>query len=183
MSVPAGWNATAALAHLAFVPFQGSAWRFHSRKYLATDPAGSLKVSGRYHRGLDQFPPELVWPALYLALAPEICIGEILRHVSVELLSQLNDYRLTEIRVKLTIVLDCRDAAAMGLDAAALCGDSDYELTQDIATAAMDRGAEGILMPSATRLGDNLIVFPSISHSWARLEIVGSRDPLLYVPR
>ncbi len=48
---------------------------------------------GRYNRGLDQFASDQVWPAPYLALAPEVCLGEIVRHITPDLLPQLNDYR------------------------------------------------------------------------------------------
>jgi hypothetical protein len=43
--------------------------------------------------------------------------------------------------------------------------------------------AGATIVPSAIRLGDNLIVFPDRLLSEASLEIVGERDPALYVPR
>jgi RES domain-containing protein len=183
MTAPVGWDAKAALADLPLAPFQGSAWRFHKRKYAAADASGSLRVSGRYNRGLDRFPEEQVWLALYLSLGPEVCIGEILRHISAELLPQLNDFRLTEMWVELSRVLNCRDPSAAGLGLAALCSDSDYNTTRAVAAAAMARGAEGILVPSASLLGDNLILFPSLLRASARLEVINSRDPRLYIER
>jgi len=124
-----------------------------------------------------------VWAALYLALSPEVSLGEVLRHFSPQLLPQLNEYRLSELEVELEAVLDCRDAAALGLSPEDLIRDYDFAITQEIAAAAIAQGAEGMLVPSATGMGDNLVVFPAQLHTTSRLAVVGSRDPRLYVPR
>lgn len=155
----------------------------HKRRYSATDAGGSRKVSGRYNCGLDLFPEREVWTALYLALGAEICLGEVLRHVTPELLPQLNGYRLSELAVRLTAVLDCRDVAALGLQPTDLWHDTDCFIPRMIAAAAIMRGVEGMIVPSATHLGDNLIVFPGLLRANASLEVVGERDPALYVPR
>lgn len=183
MAGPPGWDAQTALAHLQPEPWKGRAWRFHRRTYGATDAGGALLVSGRYHRGSDQFPRSEAWAALYLALSPDVSLGEVLRHFSPQLLPQLNEYRLSELEVELEAVLDCRDAAAFGLSPEDLIRDYDLAITQEIAAAAIAQGAEGILVPSATGLGDNLVVFPAQLHRTSRLAVVGSRDPRLYVPR
>jgi RES domain-containing protein len=124
-----------------------------------------------------------VWAALYLALSPEVSLGEVLRHFTPQLLPQLNEYRLSEIGVELEAILDCRDAEAFGLSPEELIRDYDFAMTQEIAAAAIAQGAGGILVPSATGLGDNLVVFPAQLRSGSRLAVVGSRDPRLYVPR
>ncbi len=173
----------ASIANIQPEPWLGQAWRLHRRTYGPTDSGGSMLVSGRYHRGADQFPRSQTWAALYLALSPEVALGEVLRHFSPPLLPRLNEYRLTELRVELRAVLDCRDAAALGLSPDDLVRDYDFAITQEIAVAALALGAEGILVPSATGLGDNLVVFPSQLRSASALVAVGSRDPRLYVPR
>jgi hypothetical protein len=61
--------------------------------------------------------------------------------------------------------------------------DTDYEATQAIGAAAFADGLEGLLVPSATRLGDNLILFPDNLRAGSRIEVVSSRDPRLYVQR
>jgi hypothetical protein len=142
-----------------------------------------LLVSGRYNRGADQFAADQVWPALYLALGPEIALGEIVRHVVPELIERLNDFQLSELQVELSAVLDFRDPVPLGLAAADLVGDYDFDLTQELAAAAIARRAEGILVPSATKLGDNLIIFPTGLRSASRLDVIASRDPRLYVKR
>lgn len=158
-------------------------WRAHRRIYEATDHGGSLRFSARYHRGLDQFPRGKVWPAIYLALAPEGSLGEILRHVSAANLADLNAYRLTELEVDLSAVLDCRDAAPLGLRPKDLVDDYDFTVTQQLAAAAIAERAEGVLVPSATGLGDNLVIFPGQLRGTSSLTIVGSRDLRLFVPR
>src|SRR5216683_2263188 len=101
MTSPVGRPAILAIASAPTLPWTGATWRAHRRKYIATDPGGSRRVSGRYHRGLDQFPEDQIWPALYLSLSPDVCLGEVFRHISPDLLPRLNDYRLTELRVEL----------------------------------------------------------------------------------
>lgn len=87
----------------------------HFRTYGATDRGGSLRVSGQYHRASDHFQLDQVWPALYLALGPEVALGEVFRQLVPELLPRINDYRLSEIAIELGAVLDCRDLAVLGL--------------------------------------------------------------------
>ena len=183
MPVPEGWDATAALAACPVVEWEGHVWRMHKQKYSATDPGGSRMVSGRYHRGLDQFPEDQVFSALYLATSPEVCLGELYRHITPELLPSLNNYRLSKLFVRLMTVLDCRDPALLGLSLDDLVHDTDYEATQSIGAAAFARRAEGILTISATRLGDNLVLFPIHLGTSSRITVVSSRDPRLYVQR
>lgn len=183
MTGPTGWNARTALGKIQAASWKGLAWRFHRRMYGGTDSGGALLVSGRYHRAPDQFPRSEVWSALYLALSPEGSLGEVIRHFTPLVLPQLNEYRLSEIEVELEAVLDCRDAAALGLSPQDLIRDSDFAITQEIAAATIAQGAEGILVPSATGLGDNLVVFPAQLRSGSRLAVAGNRDPRLYVPR
>ena len=105
MTRPEGWNAQTAIANLQPVRWRGHVWRFHRRRYAAADPGGSLLVSGRYHCASDQFAEEQTWPALYLALSAEVALGEILRHISPELLANLNEYRVSELEVEMENVL------------------------------------------------------------------------------
>lgn len=179
MAGPPGWNARTAIARLNLESWSGHAWRFHQRRYEALNSAGSLLVSGRYNRGSDQFPEDQAWAALYLALRVEVAVGEIVRHITPGLLRRLNDFRLSEIKVELGAVLDCRDPAALGLIAGDLIRDYDLDVTQELAGAAIARDTEGTLVSSATGLGDNLVIFPARRRPTSRLVIVDSRDPQL----
>lgn len=156
----AGRDAASIISTIAGRPFAGSVWRAHRARYSASDASGSLSVSGRYHRGTDHFPRDRAWLALYCGLSWEVCIGEIVRHVSAELLPLLNQYVISELHVELSNVLDGRHITAAAKDASALLDDDDLELPQSIAEAARDAGAEGLLVPSATLLGDALVIFP-----------------------
>lgn len=106
----------------------------------------------------------------------------MLRQLSPQVLPELDEYRLSEVEVELGAVLDCRDASLLGRSPDDLIRDREFTVTQEIAAAAIARGAEAILVPSATLLGDNLVVFPTRLQGTSRLVVVGSRDPRLYVP-
>ncbi|MHB8644618.1 MAG: RES family NAD+ phosphorylase [Thermomicrobiales bacterium] len=177
------WDAARAVASCPVVGWEGRAWRMQRREYPATDASGSRKYSGRYNRGLDLFPEGETWTALYLATSAEICIGEILRHITPASLPLLNSYRISEIVVWLDSILDCRNADALGLEVVDLCHDTDFTIPHLLARETLSRGFGGMLVPSATLLGDNLIVFPKNVSDAASFNIVGERNPALYVPR
>ncbi len=88
MPVPEGWDAKAAIEACPVATWEGRVWRMHKRRYAATNPGGARKVSGRYNRGLDRFPEAESFPALYLATSPEVCLGEVNRHVTPKLFSR-----------------------------------------------------------------------------------------------
>lgn len=94
----------------------------------------------------------------------------------------LNSYRLSTLSVDVLSVLDCRDTAAMGLSADELLHDTEYSAGHKLAAAAIARGAEGILVPSATRLGDNVVLFPNRLHPESRLAVIEYRDGLRLFP-
>jgi RES domain-containing protein len=180
------WNAATAISRCPIAPWEGDVWRGHRRKYVASDASGSRRFSGRYNRGLDLVAEGLiseseVWSALYLALGPDVCIGEILRHRMQ--LSDLADFRLSRLHVRLRRVAKCNDLSLLGVSFEALCDDKDYAIPQSLAAAAIAHGAEAILVPSATRLGHNLVIFPEHLDQHSTIEVVDSIDPRLYVPR
>lgn len=161
-----------------------SIWRAHNRKYEATNDGGAFRYSGRYNRGLDKFPEEQVWPALYTATTYGVCLGEITRHLPLTSLRTLSNYRLSQLKVTLSTILDCRDIAGLGLRDEELFHDIDYEVGQALADAARKRGCEGLLVPSATRLPDPvLVIFTAQLHATSRIVVVDSIDPTLVVER
>src|SRR6266536_974363 len=177
VSVRQGWDARAAIAGLPTVPWQGTTWRIHAQRYAATDPGGSRRFSGRYHRAPDLFSDQRTWAALYLALDTGTCIAEAVRH-AVEL-SELTDRRMTEIEVTLSVVLDLRDASVVGLRKRDLIDDHNYALAQEIALAALERDTEGLLVPAASLLGNNLVVLVENMLPTSRIEVRGFVDPRL----
>jgi RES domain-containing protein len=168
---------------LATSPWAGETWRNHSRLYDATDPGGSRIVSGRYHQAPDIFPNGPCWPALYLSLSDGGAIAELTRRLEPTTLAHLNNRRLTRIRVSLSIVIDLRDPAVVGLAVADLVDDYDYTLTQAIAAAALRRGVEALLVPAASLITANLVVFVDNLLPTSTIEPVDSIDPRLHVPR
>jgi len=177
------WNPHESISRLKPTAWSGRVWRFHNRRFEPTDPGGSRIYSGRYHRAPNRFAVEDTWPALYLAMAPETALAEVLRHMRPDLIYRLNEYRLSEIEVTFRAVLDCRDTATLGVSQEKITNDFEFTVTQMLASAAIRQGAEAILVPSATDLGDNLVVFPDQLDASSNLTVVSSRDPRLYVQR
>jgi RES domain-containing protein len=176
---------SAAVGSSPVIPWSGRTWRFHSRRYEAISAAGSLKVTGRFHRGLDQFDERDCWPALYLALKPHIALGERLRHTSAQTLAQIKTQRLTELNITLEAVLDCcagcgcTESAVSGIAIGELCT-ADYVVTHALAAAARMRGVEAIMVPSCTGFrGGNLVLFPDPLRPQSTIDVVGLEQPIL----
>lgn len=175
MHVPRSWDAATvqrAVAALPFLPWQGHVWRIHRNRYHATDSSGSLIVSGRYNQGADSFPPDDRWPVLYTATAPDVALAEAWRYIDPDLIDAIKDARRSEIEIALSLTLDCRDVVARGIPEDALLDDRDYEAGHVLGRVVAERGAEAMLVPSATRLGDNLIVFTRNLRPGARVDVV-----------
>ncbi len=73
MAVPHGWDAPTAVASCPIIGWSDPAWRAHNRKYDATDPGGSLKVSGRYKRSCEGIliPSATRFPDPILVIFPD----------------------------------------------------------------------------------------------------------------
>lgn len=155
----AGWNAERAVAAAPFGPFRGTVWRVHWREVAPTDWSLSLRTTGRYHRGLDLFPADQAFPALYASLAPEIALWEMVRRSAARNLGYLRNNVLTELEVHLDQVLDLSDPGVAGLTREELTG-PDFSVCQDVAAVAVVRGFQGLLVPSAALPGSNLVLFP-----------------------
>jgi RES domain-containing protein len=171
------WDARLAVASAEAIPFKQAVWRGHRRRFNALDPGGSLLRSGRFHRARDRFPNGPTWPVPYTACDLAIALGEIQRSIVRQ--DELTDFRFTEIWVELESVLDCRDIDLLGIRFEDLFDDFDYALGQTSAWAAAEREVEALLLPSATRLGDNLIIFPHLQRPDSVLVEVRSIDPHL----
>jgi len=156
--------------------FQGYVWRGHGIRYDALDHGGSLIMSARYHQAINAFPPDDVWPALYAGLELAVSLGEIMRSRPT---SQPRGVRFTEIVVELEAVADCRDLDLLRIDREHLFSDFDHMVGHALARAVRAAGAEAMLVPSASLLGDNLVVFPDLLRSGSSLLPVRSIDPNL----
>ena len=154
-------------------PFHGAVWRTHWREVDATDWSLSLRSSGRYHRGRDLESVANAWAALYTSLAPEIALWEMVRRSAARDLNFLRNNVLSELSVDLSDVLDLRDPTQLGLNPDNIVG-SDLTVCQLIGQSTIQREAQGIVVPSATGLGANLICFPQNFSDSSSLRLVNS---------
>jgi RES domain-containing protein len=161
--------------------WQGLAWRIHRARYAPMDTTGAQMFSGRYHRARKEFPQGRVWPALYTSLNEGACIAEAVRHAGD--LQGLTDRRMTQFRIGLNRVLDLRNPSDYGLRVEDVTDDSDYSRTQELALAALERGAEGLLVPAASLVGDNLVIFIDSLVPHSVIHPIRFIDPKLYVGR
>ena len=76
-------------------------------------------------------------------------------------------------------MLDCHDLTPLGLFREQLLDDDDYSVGQALAHAALALNVEGLLVPSATLLGDNLIIFPDRLRQGSVIVEMGFVDPAL----
>lgn len=156
---PEEGNAERVVAAAPAHRFRGAVWRVHWREVAPADWGLTLRSSGRYHRGLDLFPPNQAFPALYTSLAPEIALWEMVRRSAARNLGYLRNNVLTELDVDLGRVLDLSDPAVVGLTREEMTG-PDHGACQEIAAAGVAHGFQGLLVPSAALPGSNLVIFP-----------------------
>lgn len=166
--MPAGSDLTTSAA------FTGRVWRGHRSQHPPLDTTGSTITPGRFHVVRAESRNQPGWPALYTALDLAVALGEIVRSDPGERLKQ---FRFTEIQIALEHVADCRNLQTLGIDPDLLFDDWDFSTGQALAWTVHDAGGEGMLVPSATRLGDNLIVFPDRLRTGSTLEVVRTVDP------
>lgn len=179
-----GWDVEALVAACPEGAWRGEAWRCHSRRWPGDNADGSLKATGRYHRGQDRFPENETWPALYTGLAEHIALGEALRHT--RHLPDLAWKRISRLQIDLQALFD--GTGLIGADRSRgptfddLCHPMDYAVTHEIAATVRARGAEALLVPTCTRFaGSNLIVFPDLLRPGSSITVLGTEDPDLYV--
>lgn len=122
------------------------------------------------------FTEEQTWPALYTGEGLHVCLGEILRNAADD---RVRLFRYTELRLRLTAVLDCRVAAAFGLEETAFLEDLDFTAPQDLASAARRIAAEALYVRSASLLGDNVVIFPDRLRPDSLVEEIRFLDPHL----
>lgn len=159
------------------VPWSGTVWRCHHRSRAALNAEGSLGgVGGRFNAGAGSAikPP---FAALYASIQSAAALLEVVRHLgyqsadarAVVALDDVAMRVLTQLDVSLHRVFDWRaDPRLLDL----LARDSAYRETQQLASAALAAGAEAILVPSATGIESNLVIFVDNLDLDARIEVV-----------
>jgi len=155
-----GWDAVRAVKRVPRASRDGSLWRTHWRNVNPSDWTLSLQVSGRFHRGRDLFPEDQVFPALYTSQSAHVAVWEMVRQRASTNLLFLQNTRLSQLDVSLTAVLDCGDPSVLGVRSADIHG-TDRRIPWAIGAAAIERGANGLIIPSAAMNGTNLVIFPT----------------------
>ena len=145
-----------ALSSLTTVSFERSVYRAvverFKDKVLSTE--GNRFFPGRYHLSGEG-------GILYTSLTKEIAIKEIERHAFRAMLQER--LVIAKINIRLDKVLDLTQTSTLkilGLSKNDLIS-SDYSMTQAISMIAREAGFRGLIVPSATSAGDNLIIFES----------------------
>lgn len=117
--------------------WRGHVWRAH--KYgphkgaprIARDFAYTERTVGRWHLGLD-YEEEDRFPALYTSIHAHVAEAEFLRHLdarnrpSGHIDLRRDRFRLSQLVVKLSRVIDLCDLRAIDVTCDEVCNDSDY---------------------------------------------------------
>lgn len=119
------------------------------------DIQGSIQYGGRYN-------PPGEFGALYLSETEMVCVAERLRKGE-----SPRPMTLAEVEVNIFEVLDLTDDTCikrLNMNRGNLLRATgnvayDYEITRRIATWARAKGIEGLLVPSVTSKGKNLVIF------------------------
>ena len=150
----AGRPNLAALSSLPVTSFNGSVYRIVTErlreKILSTE--GNRFYPGRYHLQGET-------GILYTSLDEKVAIEELTRHAARPTLKV--KLAAGQIHLRLQNVLDLTSAPSLrklGLSKEDLIS-ADYLIPQSISLQARKMGLQGLIVPSATSAGQNLIIF------------------------
>src|SRR5262249_21166924 len=133
------------------------------------------------------FPPDQLFAALYTRVSDAVATWEFLRHSrtasAAEMWLRLTSVNISRLRIRLSAVLDLRDPSVAGLVPEDLL-DDDYALPQAIGAAAFTRQLEGLLVPSATGVGEtgrdyNVVIYTENMRPDSEITFVESKTPNL----
>lgn len=147
-------------------------FRAHSKRIPADNFDGHLYAAGRAHlRGSGEI--------VYLGLEKSLPLAERIRHLHmnphglmaeqlvVRLKEELRSVRITACRLESPApvdILDLGDLTVIGINEAEYLEDHDWELgpylSQEVGESIRHARWAGALLPSATRLGPALVLFP-----------------------
>lgn len=168
----------AALDRLARAQVSMLVYRHLAPGYEAMSGEGARVTGGRWN------PPDS-FPVLYTATSIE-CVAEEFKRMARKERRDVEDFlprRLVSYRTSLERVLDLTQAdnlAALGLTSSIVTAE-DVIPSQSIGDAAFYVGFEGVLAPSATRMGAVLAVFPTKLGSQSTIEVVADESLLAKV--
>jgi len=157
-------------------------WRCHHRSRAALNANGSLAgIGGRFNAGADSDvkPP---FRALYTSIESAAALLEVVRHLGyrspdlrdVVALDDIAMRVLSQIDIELRRVFDWRSEPLLREN----LSHASYRQTLQIAAAAFNREAEGILVPSATGIDANLVVFVDNLDDSSRIDVTRQIEDL-----
>jgi RES domain-containing protein len=169
-------DAASIVASSVLAPWSGYVWRCHHRSRAALNAEGSLAgTGGRFNAGIEN-DIEPSFRALYTSIESAAALLEAVRHLGYRsadaraavALDDIAMRVLTKIQITLQRVFDWRQEPNL-LDGLTLVS---YQKTQQLAATAFITGAEGILVPSATGIDANLVIFADQLDESSRIEVV-----------
>ncbi len=133
------------------IPLSTACYRIVSRKYDVLNTNGSLLYFGRYSN------KEFL--VLYTADFEELCEAELARKTKIK---TKFIYKIAKLNLRLRKIIDLtseKNIKLLNIQRDDLIGDN-WDIPQLIAVLAYQKGYEGLLVPSATEKGNNIILFP-----------------------
>jgi RES domain-containing protein len=170
-------NLTGAFQQFKLSPFDGIVHRIFDPGHGFLETIGSYLSGGRWNR-------QSVYGALYTSLSKETAIAEN-RHIAERKKikpSELGRRDHVVIQVQLTRVVDLTHSGfyvSLNVPQETILNDthSSRQLCLEIADQARRIGSEAFLVPSATRLGVNLVIYMDCLHpGWLLHEIDREED-------
>jgi RES domain-containing protein len=148
------------VSNSAFVSWSGHVWRCHHRSRAALNTDGSLAgIGGRFNAGVDNESAP-AFPALYTSIESAAALLEVVRHLGYREADSRAVVALDDIAMRVLSQLDVSVQRAFDWSGRAeLASGASYADSQQLAAAAFQAGAEAILVPSATGIDRNLIIF------------------------
>ncbi len=172
-------DASEAIRRLAARPFQGVVHRIYDPDHGFLETIGSYLSGGRWNR-------KEKYGALYTSLSKKTAILEILRAAEKRNRkpSELGRRDYVAVRARLARVLDLTQPEFYTfLETSPAAFLSDTSLCLVVADEARQLGCEGLLVPSATGSGSNLVVYLDLlAPGWELKEIRREENLLLTEP-
>jgi RES domain-containing protein len=143
-----------------FIPWSGHVWRCHHRSRAALNTDGSLAgIGGRFNIGVERAMTP-TFPALYTSIESAAALLEVVRHLGYRATDSRAVVALDDIAMRVLSQLDVRLQKVFDWSGdSALASATSYADSQQLAAQSVNAGAEAILVPSATGIDCNLIVF------------------------
>jgi RES domain-containing protein len=170
----------AIVASSSLVKWSGRVWRCHHRLRAALNADGSLgDVGGRFNAG-NKSVISPSFRALYSSVESAGALLEVIRHLAhksvdahdIVALEDLAMRVLSQFDVELQQVFDWSLDRELKQVLTSPSSAMSYAYTQQLAAAAIAAGAEAIIVPSATGIDANLVIFVDGLSEISRVDVI-----------